>query len=407
MDTEFINELKISFSKEDYVSVINGVRKAVQEDRRAFAHPFIKEWCGKRFRNIFLSEAVKDDDALKAATENGLFRKKDIRDDRQKISERFLKGDEIREWFIDMPEVEAPESFNTTLVFCPGLLTGMLPVRAFQTPFPIVSKKLNIRILRADAHPMRSSAANVPDLLNAVERGLGFTADLKQIPEQEAVPPGDIFLMGYSKGAPDIMTMLMARPDLKDRIRCIINWGGAVGGSPLADNIYLSIKDMELPLVEKTIENYLLRLFPIINEKGLLRRFEEFNIKEAIYDLTTMCREKYVTEHRDALDALDIPFFNVTGSTSMMKAPYFQVQGVLELNKYDSNNDMQLTQAAAKLTIPMSTNLAILNAHHWDMSYDPFPLLMRFGSPNLDHPFPREAAAAALILLSAELGLID
>ncbi len=49
----------------------------------------------------------------------------------------------------------------------------------------------------------------------------------------------------------------------------------------------------------------------------------------------------------------------------------------------------------------------MLRAHHWNLSYAPFPKLMCFGSPHLDHPFPREAAATAMVLLVDELGLID
>ena len=79
----------------------------------------------------------------------------------------------------------------------------------------------------------------------------------------------------------------------------------------------------------------------------------------------------------------------------------------MELNKYDANNDMQLTQNGATLDMPMATNLAMLNSHHWDMSYDPFPKLMRFGSTQLNHPFPKEAAITAMLKLSIELGLVD
>ena len=109
----------------------------------------------------------------------------------------------------------------------------------------------------------------------------------------------------------------------------------------------------------------------------------------------------------ELLRSFDIPVFNITGSTTAMDVPYFQIQGVMALNRYDANNDMQLTQSEATLDIPMATDLAMLNAHHWNLSYDPFPKLMRFGSPHLDHPFPREAAATAIIMLAFELGLID
>jgi len=407
MESEKLAYLEELEKKEDYVALIKEIKNLIAEDKRAMTDPFIKKWCGRRWRNILLTEAVHDEVALKSAIQKGLPWKKDKRPDRQKIAERYLKGDERNEWQLEMPAVERPEKFNTTLVFSPGLLTGQLPVRAFKTPFPIVEKKLNIRILRSDIHPMRGCEANVDDLVQTIEKGTGFTSDVQPISEEDAVPPGDFFLMGYSKGMPDLMTLLVKRPDLKDRVRCIYNWGGAVGGSYLANDIYESIKDIELPMVEEIITGLLLKVFPFINEKGLLRRFDEFDIKTAVYDITTPPREQFVKDHAEELDAMDIPIFTITGSTTVMNVPYFQIQGVMALNKYDANNDMQLTQSEAKLEIPMATHLVMLNAHHWDMSYDPFPKLMRFGSPNLDHPFPKEAAATAIILLVYELGLID
>ena len=50
-------------------------------------------------------------------------------------------------------------------------------------------------------------------------------------------PEGDIFLMGYSKGSPDILTLLTKRPDLAPRIKGFAAWAGAVGGSYAANDI--------------------------------------------------------------------------------------------------------------------------------------------------------------------------
>jgi len=392
----------------DFESLIKEIKSIVQKDRSVFSHPFIKRWCGIRWRNIFLTEALEDKVALKKADTSKIIGRRDKRPNKQKLAEQFLRGDEIREWKLELPAFKKPSSINTTLVFAPGLLTGMLPVRAFQTAFPIIEEKLGIRIIRADSHPMRGCKSNMEDLLAAIEEGAGFAADTKEISQADRKPPADIFLIGYSKGAPDIYQLLVERPDLKDRIRCIYNWGGAIGGSYLADDIYNSVKDLNMPKVEKALAAFLSVISPAINVKsGTFRRVEEYNIKEAVYDLTTEARESFLKEHSALLNSFDIPVFNITGSTTAMEVPYFQMQGVMAINRYDSNNDMQLTQAQAKLKVPMATDLAILRAHHWNMSYDPFPKLMRFGSPNLDHPFPKEAAATAMIMLGVELGLID
>jgi hypothetical protein len=409
MDSKRLEHLEALESAGQYEILISEIKSLVKTDKSVFTHPFIKRWSGVRWRNIFLTEALKDGVALRKADSSKLIGKKDKRPLKQRLAEQFLRGGEIREWQLDLPEVDIPEKIeNTTLVFSPGLLTGMLPVRAFQTAFPIIEKRLGIRILRSDSHPMRSCDENVDDLLAAIEEGAGFAADTKPIQKEHRTPPKDIVLIGYSKGSPDILHLLAKRPDLKDRIRCIYNWGGAIGGSYLADDIYGSIKGLNIPKVEKALAKFLSVISPAINvASGTLRRMEEYNIKDAIRDLTTTEREKFLEDNMALLKSFDIPVFNITGSTTVMEVPYFQMQGVMTINRYDSNNDMQLTQSEAKLKIPMATDLAMVHAHHWDMSYDPFPKLMRFGSPNLDHPFPKEAAATAMILLAVELGLID
>ena len=409
MNTEQLSQLIELKSCGEYEQLIKEIRKFVDEDRQHFSLPFIKHWCGIRWRNLFLTEALNDKTALKKADKSKLLGKKDKRNNKQKLAEQFLRGEEVHEWKLELPDFQRDKpSLNTTLVFSPGLLNGMLPVRAFQSAFPKIESELGIRVIRADNHPMRSCGANVDDLIAAIEQGAGLKADTSAIPASEQQAPGDIFLIGYSKGAPDIYEMLARRPDLKDRIRCIYNWGGAIGGSYLADDIYRSIKDMDIPKVEKALAGFLSVISPAINLKsGTFRRIEEYNIKEAVYDLTTGARESFLDQHKSLIESLEIPIFNITGSTTALDVPYFQMQGVMELNKYDSHNDMQLTQAQAKIQSSMSADLAMLNAHHWDMSYDAFPKLMRFGSPNLDHPFPKEAAMKAMIKLGIELGLID
>lgn len=409
MQAEQLSYLQELERTSDYPRFINEVRSLVQQDASTFTHPYIKRWCGRRWRNLFLEEAQADDVALKKADKSKLLGRKDKRSAKQKIAERFLRGDELREWSLELPGFEKPgEPLKTTLLFSPGLINGMLPVRAFQSAFPKIEQELGLKIIRADNHPMRGCKENVSDLLAAIEKGAGLAANTQEIPLAEQKAPGDLMVIGYSKGSPDFYHMLVERPDLKERIRCIFNWGGAVGGSYLANDIYASVKDMDIPKVEKAMVKVLSVISPAIDVKsGTFRRMEEYNIKQALHDLTTHAREDFFNEHRQFLESLRIPVFNITGSTTVTDVPYFSMQGVMEVNRYDSNNDMQLTQAQAKLPVPMATDLAMLRAHHWDMSYDAFPKLMRFGSPNLDHPFPKEAAVKAMIMLSVELGLID
>ena len=130
--TELNNESQFS-------AALNKVLAKIQKNKRAFTDPEVKAFCAKRFRNIFINEAIEDPIAMKAATEKPLFGK-DNRPAKQKAYERFLRNDGPAEWNIDYPQARTPVLKNTTLLFCPGLLTGLLPVMAFQEAFPAIEK---------------------------------------------------------------------------------------------------------------------------------------------------------------------------------------------------------------------------------------------------------------------------
>jgi hypothetical protein len=406
--TRFAN-LKALDQKKDYLGLIAELKDMVAADKRVFTDPLVKKWCGRRWRNLFINAAAQDPAAVKTAGKHIVgIKLKDKRPARQKVAERFMRGDGPMEWDVEMPEAQIGKIKKTTLIFSPGLLTGMLPVQAFIDAFPALEEKYGWKILRSASHPMRGCEANVADLINAIEKGIGADSAVNPVSGKHAKKPGDVFLIGYSKGTPDALMLLIKRPDLRPRVRCLFNWAGAPGGSPLANNIYNSVKDLPVELAESRIGEIMTLISPVIRMDGaVMSRIHEFDIKGAVKDLTTHAREEFNAEHHDALDAMNLPIFNISGSTTAMEVPYFQVQGVLELNKYDANNDMQVTQKGAKVHLPMATDLAMLRGHHWDLSYAPFPKAMRFGSIGLDHPFPKEAAATAMFQFAAELGLID
>ena len=410
---EAIEELRALDAAGDHEALVDGLREAVAADRRAFADPWVKGWCGRRWRNLFVTEAARDEAAVAAASQRvgipgtGLSVRtgRDRRPERQRIAERFLHGPP-EEWREELPPPPAGEP-DATLVICPGLVNSMLPWRAFQAALPKLAAERGWPVLCADAHPVRSCAANVEDLAAAIERGEGLDHGCARIAPEAAEPPGDVVLLGYSKGSPDALTALVDRPGLAERVRALYGWGGAFGGSFLADDIYDAIKDADIPLgrIGDTLAAVLKAVCPLVNLEGLSERLDEYDVKGAIRDLTTTERERFLAEHAEELDALNLPIFTITAATTALEVPTLQAQGYLEIRKRDPQNDMQLTQAQARLEIPMATHLAVLRAHHWDISYDPFPLHTRMGSANLDHRFPREAALVAIVQLTAELGL--
>lgn len=399
-----MSNLEALMNQKDYTGVIEDVRRLLKEDVQQVSDPLVKQWMARRWRNLFLTEAARDAKALKAAKAPG----RDRRAPRQKIAERFLRGDSILEWKDEMPEAAPGDYRHVTLVFCAGLLNGLLPDHAFRDEFLELHEEKGWLFLRGDIHPMRGCEPNSEDIRVALEQGQGMHLDGSRRTHKYK-PPGDIVLMGYSKGGPDILSFLVKYPEYRERVRCAIMWAGAVGGSYTADGIYDSIKDLDLAAAYQRLSDFLKLFSPFVQtrQKGIFRRLEEFDIKGALRDLTTHVRGDFLKQHGKTLNEMGIPFFTFTAATNFLRVPTFQMHDAIRLSKFDANNDMQLTQAQARIGIPMETHLATLHGHHWDVSYPPFPRAARLGSPNLDHPFPRKAAITAIFQLLGELGLLE
>ena len=381
------------------------IRQQVDANRRAFTTPEVKAWCARRWRFLFLNEAVKDPIALDHATR----RFWDRRSPRQRVAEHYLLGDGRSEatWRDEQPEPTIARIEKTTLVACPGLLNGLLPVRDFQKQLPRIQQRFAMRVLRADAHPARGCEANVADLLRALNEGQGLDADGGQISPLSAKPPGDVFMIGYSKGAADLLTLLVKHPAIRPRVRCVFTWAGAIGGSEIADQAAGDFTRSRLQQQALTIASDAKLFLPVGIKLGThaIRRVHEFDTAAAVRDLTTDVRRAFLADHTAALDALDLPMFYFRGATRLSEVPWSQRAGFRALSRIDRLNDMQVTSANASLSMPMATDLGVLRGHHWDLAYPSFQ--KRRWLNNTYHPFPKEAALASIVILAAELGLID
>ena len=410
--TELTAELAKAEEAQDYPAVIDGVRDLIAAGPQAVKDPWITGWIARRWRNLFIQEAIKDPKAVDYASKplllSGLplpgLLKKD--NPRQAIAERFLKNAPASEWQAEMPAAQHGPITNTTLIICGGLLTGLLHADAHA--FPVEAERLfqerGWRYLRADIHPMRSCEANEADI-EAAFRGEGLDARMQPITDPE--PPGKVFLLGYSKGTPDILSFLVHHPEYHDRIKGVFTWAGAVGGSYTADGIYGQIKDLPIEATYDYLSALLSVISPAMLNRVGVRRLDEYDVKGAIRDLCTDVREAFNRKHASYLDGLGIPIFALTGATTPLEVPNVQFMDAVRLSSHDANNDMQLTQQQAILPIGMNTHLAMAHAHHWDVAYTPFPAAMRALTPNLEHHWPRYAALVANWELMAELGLID
>ena len=410
--TEMTADLARREEAGDYLAVIEGVREMVTLNPATVKDPWVKGWIGRRWRDLFMQEAVKDNKAVDYASKplllSGLPLPKLLKKSkpRQAIAERFLKDAPLSEWQAELPPAQHDSIENTTLVLCGGLLTGLLHPNAHA--FPVEAERLfqerGWRTVRADVHPMRSCAANEDDI-EAAFRGEGL--DTLMQPIEDPQPPDKVFLLGYSKGTPDILSFIVNNPDYHDRIKGVFTWAGAAGGSYTADGMYNQIKDLPTEGSYEYLSALLSVISPAMFNRVGVRRLDEYDVKGALNDLRTDVREAFNRKHASYLDSLDIPIFALTGATTPLEVPNFQFMDAVRLSSHDANNDMQLTQKQSLLPIGMNTHLAMAHAHHWDVAYAPFPLAMRAASPNLEHWWPRYAALVANWELLAELGLID
>src|SRR5262245_64272764 len=65
--TELAADLASHEAAGDYLAVIAGVRELMAQDRAAVKDPWVKAWIGRRWRDLFLQEAVQDDQAVEVA----------------------------------------------------------------------------------------------------------------------------------------------------------------------------------------------------------------------------------------------------------------------------------------------------------------------------------------------------
>lgn len=106
-----------------------------------------------------------------------------------------------------MPDYVPPiANLDVGVLFCPGLLNGLIPLRAFHSDLAACEERFGIEILRSDSHPLKGCKDNKQDILKAIQTGKGIKADRTHT-DGEGSKPFDKFLaIGYSKGVPDILT---------------------------------------------------------------------------------------------------------------------------------------------------------------------------------------------------------
>ncbi|HEX7072355.1 MAG TPA: hypothetical protein VF190_16190 [Rhodothermales bacterium] len=193
---------------------------------------------------------------------------------------------------------------------------------------------------------------------------------LRLPPEQAA---RKLVLIGYSKGAPDILQALVTYPELVERVSAVVSIAGAIGGSPLANN------------AEQSRANLLTHI------PGA--ECEEVIDRGAVDDLRSVVRQQWLAENSlsESLRYYSIVTYpDPTRISAGLKGSYRKI------SKVDARNDSQMI--FYDQIIPGSSLLAYLNADHWAVAVPIARSHELIGSTFVNkNEYPREALIEALM----------
>ena len=198
----------------------------------------------------------------------------------------------------------------------------------------------------------------------------------------ERLPParkgeeGPVALIGYSKGANDILEFMSRYPEAAARVVAVVSVAGAIGGSPLADRgagLYGTLLDW-IPSERCAA-----------GDGGV------------VDSLRTDVRRDWLA--RNTLPP-SVPYFSIAAFTTgdrMSRALYPSWKMLLQ---HDARSDGQLL--ARDALIPGSTLLGYVNADHWSAAIDVEAVHPFLGARHDRDPFPRAALLEAILLQLAD-----
>ena len=299
--TELSRDLAKHEQAGEYLAVIEGCATR-WAPTLGVQDPWIKGWVGRRWRDLFMQEAVKDGDAVEYASKPPLLAPVPLPgSSRTQSAPRHRRtlpqGCPASEWQAEMPAAQYKSIDNTTLILCGGL------PRACCTPRRTLSGGGRAALSGARlAHPAgrRASHAVVRGQRSRYRGGLPRPrAQRTDEAHRRAEPTGQGVHAGYSKGTPDILSFLLHHPEYRDQIKGVFTWGGAVGGSYTADGVYDQIKNLPTEGSFEYISTLLAVITGTMLSKAGLRRLDEYDIRGAMNDLhlgpgAVQCRARRV-----------------------------------------------------------------------------------------------------------------
>jgi hypothetical protein len=229
-----------------------------------------------------------------------------------------------------------------------------------QDTIPDHIRQFGYDMMTLDVDGLSSSASNAKMIRDAI----------LAMPHEGTQP--DLVLVGYSKGAPDILEAVVNYPEIHDQVAAVVSAAGSVGGSPLANDAEQSQLNM-------------LQHFPgshcTPGDEG------------ALDSLTPATRKAWLAENTlpDGIPYYSLMTFPEPDRiSSILRGSYRKI------GKVDARNDSQVI--FYDQFIPGSTLVAYLNADHWALAVPIARTHDIVGEILVDqNNYPREALHEALL----------
>ncbi|HTH62576.1 MAG TPA: hypothetical protein VL689_20810 [Paraburkholderia sp.] len=193
---------------------------------------------------------------------------------------------------------------------------------------------------------------------------------LMTMPAPEGAPR--LVLIGYSKGAPDLLEALVAYPEIRSRVAAVVSAAGAVGGSPLANDA----------------EQYQANLLQYV--PGATCTSGDGG---AVQSLRPATRKMWLAQH--PLPG-ELRYYSVVTFPQPERISSILASSYKKLARVDSRNDSQMI--FYDQIVPGSTLLAYVNADHWALAVPiarTHPMVGTFFVTQ--NAYPREALVEAIL----------
>ena len=209
------------------------------------------------------------------------------------------------------------------------------------------------------------------DGLSGTARNASMIRDfVAQLPPEYDQRP--LILLGYSKGAPDILEAVVNYPELAQRVAAVVSLAGSVGGSPLADD------------AKQSSANLLTKVPGSDCEKG---------DEGAVDSLKTKVRKEWLANNPLPRN---IRYYSVVADPEPERVSSGLKNSYVVLTGYAARNDTQVVNKDQ--LIPGSTLVAFVNADHWAIAVPVARKHSFVGATFVNkNDYPREAMLEALM----------